>query len=212
MKGLLIKDLCNLKQIGRQTLLVLAVMAAWCAFLNNAQIFSMMMALYSMMLMFTAMSYDEMANFDKYALTLPVTRADLVRTKYVLLVLLFGAGMLVGLLGEGIFFLLRGAGELTVLEQTMSLFTVAVFYLLGFLVLIPVIFRLGMEKARLFLSLIFVAMFGLIWAGVMLARSLEIEITEGMVIGAIAAGVLLTAACFFLSYRVSLRIVKRKEW
>ena len=73
-----------------------------------------------MMLMFTAMSYDEMANFDKYALTLPVTRADLVRTKYVLLVLLFGAGMLVGLLGEGIFFLLRGAGELTVLEQTMS--------------------------------------------------------------------------------------------
>ena len=39
MKGLLIKDLCNLKQIGRQTLLVLAVMAAWCAFLNNAQIF-----------------------------------------------------------------------------------------------------------------------------------------------------------------------------
>ena len=94
----------------------------------------------------------------------------------------------------------------------MSLFTVAVFYLLGFLVLIPVIFRLGMEKARLFLSLIFVAMFGLIWAGVMLARSLEIEITEGMVIGAIAAGVLLTAACFFLSYRVSLRIVKRKEW
>ena len=172
----------------------------------------MMMALYSMMLMFTAMSYDEMANFDKYALTLPVTRADLVRTKYVLLVLLFGAGMLVGLLGEGIFFLLRGAGELTLLDQTRSLFTVAVFYLLGFLVLIPVIFRLGMEKARLFLSLIFVAMFGLIWAGVMLARSLEIEITEGMVIGAIVAGVLLTAACFFLSYRVSLRIVKRKEW
>ena len=212
MKGLLIKDLCNLKQVGRQTLLVLAVMAAWCAFLNNAQIFSMMMALYSMMLMFTAMSYDEMANFDKYALTLPVTRADLVRTKYVLLVLLFGAGMLVGLLGEVIFFLLRGAGELTLLEQTASLFTVAVFYLLGFLVLIPVIFRLGMEKARLFLSLIFVAMFGLIWAGVMLARSLEIVITEGMVIGAIAAGVLLTAACFFLSYRVSLQIVKRKEW
>ncbi len=212
MKGLLIKDLCNLKQVGRQTLLVLAVMAAWCAFLNNAQIFSMMMALYSMMLMFTAMSYDEMANFDKYALTLPVTRADLVRTKYVLLVLLFGAGMLVGLLGEVIFFLLRGAGELTLLEQTASLFTVAVFYLLGFLVLIPVIFRLGMEKARLFLSLIFVAMFGLIWVGVLLARSLEIEITEGMVIGAIVAGVLLTAACFFLSYRVSLRIVKRKEW
>ena len=179
MKGLLIKDLCNLKQIGRQTLLVLAVMAAWCAFLNNAQIFSMMMALYSMMLMFTAMSYDEMANFDKYALTLPVTRADLVRTKYVLLVLLFGAGMLVGLLGEGIFFLLRGAGELTLLEQTASLFTVAVFYLLGFLVLIPVIFRLGMEKARLFLSLIFVAMFGLIWAGVLLARSLRSKLQRG---------------------------------
>ena len=81
-----------------------------------------------------------------------------------------------------------------------------------FIVLKYNIFVYKMEKARLFLSLIFVAMFGLIWAGVMLARSLEIEITEGMVIGAIAAGVLLTAACFFLSYRVSLRIVKRKEW
>ena len=68
---------------------------------------------------------------------------------------------------------------------------------MGFLVLIPVIFRLGMEKARLFLSLIFVAMFGLIWAGVLLARSLEIEITEGMVIGAIAAGVFTDCGVLF---------------
>ena len=37
MKGLLIKDLCNLRQVAKQSLIVLAVLAAWCVFLKNYQ-------------------------------------------------------------------------------------------------------------------------------------------------------------------------------
>lgn len=212
MKGLLIKDLCNLRQIAKQTLIVLAVLAAWCLFLNNSQIFSMMMIIYCMMLIFTAMSYDEMANFDKYALTLPVTRRDLVKTKYALLLILFAVGVLVGLLGEGIFYLTRGGGEVSLTEHAISLFAVACLYLLAFAVLMPFIFRLGMEKARLLLALIFVAAFGLIYGGVILARNTGIEITDQLVAGVVAAGVVLAVAGFFLSYLISVNIVQKKEW
>ena len=52
------------------------------------------------MLILTSMGYDEAAGFDKYALTLPVNREDLVRTKYLLLLLLLAAGFVVGMTGN----------------------------------------------------------------------------------------------------------------
>ena len=52
MKGLLVKDLCNLRQVARQSLIVVAVLAAWCFFLGDSQLFSMMSIIYSLMLLF----------------------------------------------------------------------------------------------------------------------------------------------------------------
>ena len=157
MKGLLVKDLCNLRQVARQSLIVVAVLAAWCFFLGDSQLFSMMSIIYSLMLLFTAVSYDEMAQFNKYALTLPVTRKDLVRSKYVLMLFLFLAGIVTGLVGKAVLGILIGdAGSVSLAEQGFSLLSVACIYLLAFDILLPVIFRLGIEKARLFLALIFV--------------------------------------------------------
>ena len=213
MKGLLIKDLCNLRQVAKQSLIVLAVLAAWCVFLKNYQLFPMMTIVYSMMLMFTAMSYDEMAHFDKYALTLPVGRRELVRTKYVLLLILFFSGILVGLLGGALFYLLFGSQEgLVLLEQAVSLLSVSAVYLLAFSVLLPIIFRLGMEKARLFLALIFVVVVGLLYGAVMLVRSAGLEFTAGLAAGAVTAGAAASIISFFASYRISVGIVKKKEW
>lgn len=212
MKGLLIKDLCNLRQIGKQTVIVAAVLVAWSIFMNTPQVFSMVIVIYCMMLMFTAMSYDEMANFDKYAMTLPVTARDLVRTKYVLLLLLFGAGLLAGFLEEGISFLAGAREDISLVEAGAALLVTAFLYLMAFEVLLPVMFRLGMEKARLFLVLIFVVIFGILSGGVMLMKNLGIQLTAQLVMALIGAWAALAVAGFFLSYRISVGIVRKKEW
>lgn len=211
MKGLLIKDLCNLRQIGKQTVIVAAVLVAWSIFMNTPQVFSMVIVIYCMMLMFTAMSYDEMANFDKYAMTLPVTARDLVRTKYVLLLLLFGAGLLAGFLEEGISFLAGAREDISLVEAGAALLVTAFLYLMAFEVLLPVMFRLGMEKARLFLVLIFVVIFGILSGGVMLMKNLGIQLTAQLVMALIGAWAALAVAGFFLSYRISVGIVRKKE-
>ncbi len=212
MKGLLIKDLCNLRQIGKQTVIVAAVLVAWSIFMNTPQVFSMVIVIYCMMLMFTAMSYDEMANFDKYAMTLPVTARDLVRTKYVLLLILFGAGLLAGFLEEGISFLAGAREDISLVEAGAALLVTAFLYLMAFEVLLPVMFRLGMEKARLFLVLIFVVIFGILSGGVMLMKNLGIQLTAQLVMALIGAWAALAVAGFFLSYRISVGIVRKKEW
>lgn len=213
MKGLLVKDLCNLRQVARQSLIVVAVLAAWCSFLGDSQLFSMMSIIYSLMLLFTAVSYDEMAQFNKYALTLPVTRKDLVRSKYVLMLFLFLAGIVTGLVGKAVLGILIGdAGSVSLAEQGFSLLSVACIYLLAFDILLPVIFRLGIEKARLFLALIFVVVFGVLFGAVTLVRNSGIEITSGMVFAAVGAGAVLTAAGLLISYFLSLRVMQKKEW
>ena len=208
----MIKDLCNLRQIGKQTVIVAAVLVAWSIFMNTPQVFSMVIVIYCMMLMFTAMSYDEMANFDKYAMTLPVTARDLVRTKYVLLLILFGAGLLAGFLEEGISFLAGARADISLVEAGAALLVTAFLYLMAFEVLLPVMFRLGMEKARLFLVLIFVVIFGILSGGVMLMKNLGIQLTAQLVMALIGAWAALAVAGFFLSYRISVGIVRKKEW
>lgn len=147
MKGLLVKDLCNLRQVARQSLIVVAVLAAWCFFLGDSQLFSMMSIIYSLMLLFTAVSYDEMAQFNKYALTPAVTRKDLVRSKYVLMLFLFLAGIVTGLVGKAVLGILIGdAGSVSLAEQGFSLLSVACIYLLAFDILLPVTFGWVLRK------------------------------------------------------------------
>ena len=65
MKGLLLKDLYNLKRIGKQYLLILAFYTIWCVFMKNESMFSMMIILTSSMTVLTSLSFDEAAHFDK---------------------------------------------------------------------------------------------------------------------------------------------------
>ena len=74
------------------------------------------------------------------------------------------------------------------------------------------IFRLGIEKARLFLALIFVVVSGVLFGAVTLVRNSGIEITSGMVFAAVGAGAALTAAGLLISYFLSLRVMQKKEW
>lgn len=211
MKGLLYKDFCNLRQVGKQSLVVLGIFAVWSIFVKNSQLFSMMIPIYCMMLLFTAMSYDEMAGFDKYALTLPVTRKELVKTKYVLLCLLFVAGILAGSLGSIVLRVFLGS-QMSLLEEAISAAAVSFLYLLAFEVLLPLVFRYGAEKARLFLAAVFLAAFALLYGGFTVVKMTGVQVSLQLVLGVTCTGIVLVFAGFFISYGLSVRIISNKEW
>ena len=152
MKGLLLKDLINLKSTARLFLVFLIVFVALILATGDFSSYSLSIVVLSAMLPFTAMALDERAKWDRTALCAPVKRSTLVLSKYILgLLLLFialCAGFLLGLIG---------GEEVSVLLT--QLFLLGISGVLMLCVMLPLMFLFGAEKGRIVLMLIMAALF-----------------------------------------------------
>ena len=176
------------------------------------------MSMYGAMMILTSMSYDETVHFDKYEMTLPLNRSQVVISKYLLLGLLVLIGGIVGIAGDAV---IRTAvpgvkGELW--EDFVSLCAVAAFFLFAFSILLPVTFKMGVEKARLVLVLIYFLIFGGLYAVASFLGGLDGEMTAIFVMTEGSPGLFAAAAVAFsvlvlaVSCMVSVEIMKKREW
>ncbi|SMC81872.1 ABC-2 transporter permease [Papillibacter cinnamivorans] len=148
MTGLILKDLLNLKRQGK----IIAILFAFYLFLSltshDSSFFGGVVAVLCAMLPVTALSYDERCKWDKYALTMPVSRKDLVISKYLLGALFCAAGFLVNFA----FNLITGSGNIAeALEISLSLLSVGMFFIS---LILPILFQFGVEKGRLLMMLV----------------------------------------------------------
>lgn len=148
MKGLILKDLLNLKS----TFKMLGVMMLFFAVVfipqGNGFIFGMIILMFAMMVV-TTISYDDLAKWDAYALTMPVTRKEMVLSKYLVMAILNTLGavlsLIVGIVGSMI---MGKSFDLEILAIIGVIYLVALIF--GS-VIIPLIYKFGTEKARLML-------------------------------------------------------------
>lgn len=214
MKGLLLKDLYNLRKGIKQYLLILVFFIVYCFFLKNPSFFPMMTVLSFAMMILTSLSYDEAAGFDKYALTLPVSREDLVRVKYLLFLLLLAAGFVVGLCGSAILNLfIQGEAE-PLIEQMASVLVVVTIFLLVFSTMLPIVFKLGVEKARMMMMVCYIVIFAVVFMSFRLIVNLDLKryLTDELIITAVVIGVIGAALYVLASYFISVRIIRKREW
>ena len=209
MKGLLLKDFYNLSRMGKQYLVIFAAMGVWAYFMDNPTIVSMYVVLCSSMLVLSSFSYDEYAKFEKYALTMPIRKKTLVQEKYVLLLLAVAGGTVVGIPLGGLLNLLL-KGDFTELLVTSVILGCS--FLIVYAVVFPIVFKLGVEKARLMMVGIYVAIFVILYGvGKLLGQ------TEGMneadFFGWLIplAMVLAAAVVTAVSYFWSLKVIEQKE-
>ena len=139
MWGLLHKDLKTISLQGR----VLAIMVVFYLALSEAEDALISVVTFSIVLMgilfpITALSYDEKAKWEHYALTMPISRNMLVWSKYLLVLLFLLAGELLLLLVS--LFQPEIGPALLVLVPGIVLFLNSI--------LLPVAFKLGVEKSR----------------------------------------------------------------
>ncbi len=150
MKGLILKDLLNLKS----TFKMLGVMMIFFAVVflpqGNDFFYGMIILMFAMMVV-TTISYDDLAKWDAYALTMPVTRKEMVLSKYLVMAILNTLGALlslsVGIIGS---IIMRKSFDLEILAIIGAIYLVALIF--GSLI-IPLIYQFGTEKARLLLFL-----------------------------------------------------------
>lgn len=211
MRGLIYKDLYNLKKYMRQLVFIIAAMAVLFGMQDSGSSFlGVYTVMVSMMVVISSMSYDEFAKWDKFVLTMPVSRKTLVGSKYLLGLLVTAGGSLIAIaLGLIIGIVTRRGTSADDLIGIAACFFVC---LLLLSILLPLLYKFGVEKARM--MILAVAMLPTL--GVILFSRMGLPFGEiftdtvvNVLLFAAPAAVLLL---FGLSYLLSVSIVNKKEF
>lgn len=147
MKGLILKDIMNLKKQGKIYVLVIGIYIIFAIMNESSVMLQYMICMFAAMLLITALAYDEKADWDKYALSMPVSRRQVVLSKYCVGLL----GMAVGALLIVIYNLIipSKVGESNNLVPYASLIGVLFLSLM-----LPILFKFGVEKGRVLMLLV----------------------------------------------------------
>lgn len=145
MKALLYKDACVL---WKQMKFMLLLVAIFCLLPNGFGLNAFFVAYAGLMLPMSLLAYDERARWDSFAAMLPYSPRAVVVSRY-------AAGWLLTLFAGGLYclgVLVRGEG----LAALAVLGWVVAVVLVCQAVLFPYFFRVGVEKARMYLIVFFV--------------------------------------------------------
>ena len=156
MKGLLLKDIFTLEKQMRILLIIIVGFALIPA--SSMINFTMM---YALIIPISSFGYDERAKWDRLMRMMPIPERSIILSKYVLgysFVGLISVIMLIAQFGYHAF----GYQDLTLASYPDFLVNVIfmVFMaLIGYAVLMPLIFKFGMEKGRLVSGAVFAVLF-----------------------------------------------------
>lgn len=212
MTGLLVKDLYSLGNY-KNTLGIMVVVAltiGWFSEDSTSIIVSVIM-IYLLILSSTLFSFDESAKWDQYAITLPLTRRQIVLSRYVFSLLTLAFSGLLSFTLSGIVSVIREQSEwLPTFAGTFGI--MAFFYFFATAVSFPTAYKFGAEKSRYATMIIYFALFFVLtfllqyimpWFTAQNATTLL-----WMAIGA----VLLVIALFIASIFISMRVYAKKEF
>ncbi|MBC3803484.1 ABC-2 transporter permease [Acetobacterium fimetarium] len=211
MKGLILKDLINLKKSMRTLGIMLLAFVVIYIPLGSESFISGMVVLMFAMLVITTMSYDDMAKWDTYALTMPISRKEVVLSKYLLMLMLDFTSVVLALALTFVGSLLTGTGMTT--ETLLGIPIILMIAVIFGSVLIPMIYKFGIEKARLMIVLcgaIPTAVFLVLAQMDIPFPAIGNEETAFQTI--MLAMALISVMTFIASYFIAVRIYQKKEF
>lgn len=203
MTGLILKDLLNLKKQAKTYLILVIFYLAIGITSKSSAMFSSMMAIVAAMMPITAMSYDERSKWDRYALTMPLSRKSMVVSKYILglifLIIAFLLSMLLNLFLNNILLEESILTNLTNISIGMMIMSI----------IFPIIFKFGVEKGRIYMMLVLFAPTVLI----LLASNLGFTMpSEATIKSLFYIWPIISVAIFIISILISLYIYRKKEF
>lgn len=206
MKGLLYKDLMMAVKYCRSILLVIAIFVAALLVEPGDTFYLVYPVLFVGMIPMTLISYDERDKWNQFSGVLPVSRGMLVSVKY-LAGLLFQLAVLV-LSGAAWFIGLCRTGSFTAAEYLSTLVILMSVSLLVPTILLPCIFKLGVEKGRM----AYYAVIVLLGAAAGIVAYTELDLSAINLPDWGVGGIFfICAGLFVLSWLLSIRFYEKKE-
>ena len=208
MKALMLKDLLNMRKYLK-TLAIFLVGYLGIAWVTNMPAFvTSLGVVFCMMVSLLIFTYDEQSKWDAYGLSLPVTRTQVVQAKYLfaLLVVLMGCGITalcsVALLLAGCDMAWQELGFISLGTGYASLLLVGI--------MLPCIYKVGVEKARFLLLALVLVPAGLIYMLMRLGVPLP-DFSKISPATLLVAAIALLLLLWVVSYQISCRIYAKRE-
>ncbi len=202
MKGLLLKDIYTLT---KQMKVFLVVLAVFCCIPGYSV--STFAIIYAAMLPITALAYDERSKWNRYAAMMPYTARSMVLSKYVLGYAAISLALLLSFTAEGVANLIRHTALSS--DEWLSCLMFSCIAAMMLAINLPLMFRLGVEKGRIFF---FITVAAIVVGTVALGDRITAALYSAAAAPLSAAIVLLVAAVAInlLSILLSIRVFQKK--
>lgn len=217
IQGLIIKDLLQLKNYKRTLIIFICIFIITSIMQEQTtNVLTIMMTLGFSMFSVASLSYDEMAKADKYILTLPLTRKEVILSKYILVIASTIIGAIIGIILT-IIITLMIQKDFPHLQELIGLGSGSIFAMAildG--IQIPSIYQYGAEKGRIQIVII-MAILGAIIGGIgMLGNTLNIDFLTSefitIIINYLPVILLVGSGLIYgISYQISYKIYQKKE-
>ncbi|MGR6906326.1 ABC-2 transporter permease [Lysinibacillus sp. BSL11] len=149
MVGLILKDLMTIQRQMKAQAFVLIFLLVMAIFMQQSAMLLAVIVFIVTIQAITALSYDEQSKWDKYANTLPISKADIVFSKYILSVMLMIFGLVMAL---PILFFINFFTNNDITSEFFLTFNLIVTSALCLLaVLLPIYIKFGSIKGRIVL-------------------------------------------------------------
>lgn len=147
VKGLIIKDILNLKKNLKTTLLMIIVFGAIAYNSGDPSYIIGMTVMLLTTMSITSMSYDELAKWNSYALAMPVSRRNVVLSKYILSIILSISSILTSTVVA--YILILPKSSMIGMELLLTSYIIFSISILFICTIFPLIYKFGVEKTRL---------------------------------------------------------------
>ena len=219
IKGLIVKDLLNLSHYKFSLLIVILVFIGLGVSSKSSLTFMPIMLMTAIgMIGLSTFSYDEMSKADKYLLTFPTDKKEMVKAKYILIIGMIVLGAIISIIATyGINYIVYS--EIPDIEPILTMVLGGVFGIsLVEAIQIPSVYKWGAEKGRIQMFVLIILIGALIGGLVFLITSagLSIQFDTNQILGFIKNfGTYILIAVillmYFLSYKLSCKIYMKKE-
>lgn len=214
MKSLIIKDLYNIGHNAKSMLLILLVFAIGLIMASGVESYIISSGVLCSMMIVTTFTFDDHCKWSKYALVMPICKKDIVKAKFIVLIIFCIAGICVGTV-FGV------AGGVAMHKMALSMEGIVTMLFIGFVGLIvsvifgsmsiPLVFKYGAEKGRMLLLISFAVPLGICFMVYEILMMLGVKITDQLIFTILCASPLIAAIWIYTMYRISCRIFYKQE-
>lgn len=215
MKSLILKDLYNIGHNFKSMFFILLVFAFIVIPSSGPESYIIVSGILCSMMIVTTFTFDQAAHWTPYAMIMPISKKDLVKSKFIVLSFFCITGIVIG-------FIFSLLGKFITRQSSFNIDNIIELLLIsiiGFIISevfgsisIPLVFKFGAEKGRMLLLISFVVPVGICLFIYQILVTLNISITENLILYLMYASPFFAIFWNYIMYIISYKIFEKKEF